>query len=167
MVILEILCKNMSNHTARVIEALIDIATSVRSVDDAVNYVTRLVGQTLPELDTRCMQIDTVIKIPDAISQIGNVAKVLSDNKFLNTMLDMAGQKGSDAKKIIGDISKYADMLGKVAGGDFGQIFNRVLSLKFGIDNNTYTEFENIVQTLRNSQNVLSSIGSAKSTTKT
>ena len=146
----------MSIISPQLLQSILDIATSCTSITELVNKFTGCITQTLTEVLGRSNLLGPAIKIPDCIQQIGNFAKNLQNNQFLNQVLSMAGQKGSGASKAKKEISNFMNILDQVAGGDYGQIFKKVLDAQFGIEENTFTELEHVVQTLKNGAGLLS-----------
>ena len=136
-------------------QSILDIADSCTNLTDIANYFLRNVLQTFPEIKERLEQFGKILEVPDILKQIGNCSQFLDNIPYLNEIASTLDKSGKSSK-ILGEISKYSNALSQMKSSGDGMIFAKVLSQQFGIDSNTFTEFENVVQALKNSEQILS-----------
>ena len=140
------------NFSPRVIKSILDIAKSVRSVTDLVNYATRVILQTWPEINQISEQICKVIPIPAIVKQMGVKGADLTNADFLSGLVGSA-TGNSDVSNFISQISQIAS-----GGGGIAEIFNKVIGMQFQIKSDTFTEGEEVLSILRTATDAISSI---------
>lgn len=140
------------NFSPRVIKSILDIAKSVRSVTDLVNYATRVILQTWPEINQISEQICKVIPIPAIVKQMGVKGSDLTNADFLSGLVGSA-TGNSEVSNFISQISQIAS-----GGGGIAEIFNKVIGMQFQIKSDTFTEGEKVLSILRTATSAISSI---------
>lgn len=139
------------NFSPRVIKSILDIAKSIRSVTDLVNYATRVILQTWPEINQISEQICKVIPIPAIVKQMGVKGADLKNADFLSGLVGSA-TGNSEVSNFISQISQLAS-----GGGGIAEIFNKVVGMQFQIKSDTFTEGEEVLSILRTAMSSISS----------
>ncbi len=133
-------------YSIRIIKSIKDIAETLETVLDNVNYIKKIVNQSWIEVLQNNEIYCKLIEVPKIINDLGIKGADLKDAKFLE-VFDKGKDIINETGEIVNTIESFAKNISSLSGNS---ILSEVIKLQFNVDSTTFTECKNVIEMLKN-----------------